>query len=136
MVIPFKSTFRLRAAGTVLGVLALSAFLPAGASASTSVVKPAVSCYGGGVAVSLPANGYSTTFTTSSRCTDINLKISSGGAQSVAVCWASTDTCQPAWTLVPQDGNFHVVASGVKDGVSFTFVTTGGGGTRLGVEAS
>ncbi|MGX4688287.1 hypothetical protein [Streptomyces sp. JNUCC 63] len=124
----------LRKAGRVsLGLAGLAAVLatPATASATPQSVDAAASCYGGSVAVSLPPDGYSKHFTTSSRCADINLRIDSGGGQWVAVCWAKYNTCQKDWTWSGQ-GAYKVIASDVKDGTEFYFVTTGGGGTRTG----
>lgn len=132
----------LRAAGALLGTAALVALVPIGASAAAtsapaSVANPvATSCYGGAVAVTLPANGYSKVFTTTSRCNDIDLRINSGGGQWVAVCWAAHNNCQSSWTWVPQDGAFHVVATTVLDGTTFYFDTTEGGGTRQGSVAA
>lgn len=121
-----------------LGILATSALflsflVPATASATTAGAnQAAATCYGGSVAISLPANGYSSTYTTSSRCSDINLRIDSGGSQWVAVCWAARGYCQDHWTLVTEDAGYTVVASDVLDGTTFYFVTTNGGGTRSG----
>lgn len=117
------------------GLLAASALMltflvPATASAATSQV--AVTCYGGSVGISLPPNGYSGDYTTSSRCSDINLRIDSGGGQWVAVCWARHGTCQGSWTWVPEDVGYRVVATDVLDGTTFYFTTTGGGDTRGG----
>lgn len=118
-----------------LGLLAASAMLlsflvPATASAATSGV--AATCYGGSVAISLPSNGYTGTYTASYRCNDINLRIDSGGGQHVAVCWARHNTCQGGWTWVPEDVGYRVLATDVLDGTTFYFTTTGGGGTRTG----
>lgn len=102
---------------------------PAGPTGNPEVL---VTCYGGSVAITLPPNGYSGEYTTSSRCRDINLRIDSGGGQWVAVCWAAHNSCQDHWTWVPQDGSYHVVATDVLDGTRFYFTTTGGGGNRYG----
>jgi hypothetical protein len=128
---------RLKAVALVTGVLALSAVAPVTASAATARPTIAtVTCYGGAVPVTLPANGWSKTFTKSSRCNDINLKITSGGGQWVAVCWAAHNTCQSSWTWVPEDGSFHVVASNVITGTTFYFAEAAGGGTRQGYVAA
>ncbi|MCA6096661.1 hypothetical protein LE181_31450 [Streptomyces sp. SCA3-4] len=129
-----RTTRTTRALGLVLaGTAALSVALPATASAAqTSGTTAAASCYDGSVGISLPANGYSREFTTTSRCADINLRIDSGGGQWVAVCWAAHGSCQSSWTWVPQGGGYHVVASDVKNGTKFYFTTTNGGGTRHG----
>ncbi|WP_351235296.1 hypothetical protein [Streptomyces sp. NPDC002133] len=104
----------------------------AGLAVSAPQASAATTCYGGSVAINLPPNGYSSVYTTSSRCNDINLRIDSGGGQWVAVCWAKYQTCQKDWTWVPEDVGYRVVASDVLDGTTFYFVTTNGGGTRSG----
>ncbi|MET8831997.1 hypothetical protein ABZX40_39110 [Streptomyces sp. NPDC004610] len=106
--------------------------LTAATAASVTTASAATTCYGGSVAITLPPNGYSGTYTTSSRCNDINLRIDSGGGQWVAVCWARYNTCQDHWTWVAEDVGYKVVADTVLDGTAFYFVTTGGGGTRYG----
>jgi hypothetical protein len=121
-----------------LGLLAASALflsflVPATASAATeSASQAATTCFGGSVSISLPPNGYSGTYTTSSRCNDINLRIDSGGGQWVAVCWAAHNSCQDHWTWVTQGAGYIVVATDVLDGTTFYYTTTGGGGTRGG----
>jgi hypothetical protein len=125
---------RLRNPGVLGGLLtlllALFLLVPTVASADTgSGAGPLVTCYGGSVPISIhvplsPSQGYSGNYWTSSRCADINLRIDSGGGAYFAVCWARYNTCQDHWTYVPQDGNYHVVASDVKDGTEFYFTST------------
>lgn len=142
------------AVAAMIAVLAMAA--PASASAGTSstyptspprVAQPAppaaspdgdfqtmVTCYDGSVAITLPRAGYSPTYTASSRCADINLRIDSGGGMWVAVCWAKYGTCQSGWTWVSEDVGYRTVATGVVDGTTFYFVTSNenGGGNRSG----
>jgi hypothetical protein len=113
----------------------------AGVASAASTNTPTVmnnntTCYGGAVSVTLPPNGYSRDFTKNANCNDINLEITSGGGQWVAVCWVVQNNCQNHWTWVPQDGSFHVVATSVLNGTIFQFVTTNGGGTRQGLVAA
>jgi len=126
----------LSAAVLTVGMVAASAAAAEASSAAPAAVQhadlAAVTCYGGAVSATLSPGGYTPTFTTTTRCADINLRINSGGGAWVAVCWVAHGYCQDHWTWVPQDGSFHVVASSVLDGTKFDFDTWAGnsGGAR------
>lgn len=122
-------------AGAAVAGTAGTASAATTSDSATTASQPNVTCYGAAFSVTLPANGYSGDFTKKSYCNDINLKITSGGGQWVAVCWVTHNNCQSNWTWVPQDGNFHVVASSVLNGTVYQFTTTEGGATRHGLDA-
>ncbi|MEU1624942.1 hypothetical protein ABZ746_06255 [Streptomyces sp. NPDC020096] len=83
----------------------------------------ATSCYGGSVAVSLPERGYSNTYTTTSRCNDINLRLYTDDGLEVRVCWAKNHTCQNGWTIVDRLTEWSVIATNVAHGTRFYFQT-------------
>ncbi|MGH3624658.1 MAG: hypothetical protein ACRDQ5_23200 [Sciscionella sp.] len=123
-------------AAFALLILALFAVPATTASAATAGPEQvAATCYGGSTAVTLPSRGYSRTFTTSTRCLDINLKITSGGGGYVAVCFNRTNKCQSRFTYIPQNRHYHVVASNVLNGTKFYFQLYNSG-TRHGRQAS
>ena len=125
--------------GLVTALLALFLLAQTASAAPGSGSGIQTTCYGGSVSISVfvplaPRQNWSSHYITSSRCNDINLRIDSGGDAKFAVCWARFGTCQDHWTLVPQDGIYHVVATNVKDGTEFYFATTATNfaGTRKG----
>ncbi|MFJ6123514.1 hypothetical protein ACIQKE_00310 [Streptomyces griseoviridis] len=119
---------RQHAAVGVVPVL-LAAFTAALAPAAHAVpsrdAAPAVaaSCYGSAHSYSKPSgnNDYptgSSYLTTTSNCTDINIKTNTN--RYVEVCWLSTGTCQSGYTLTTA-GEWTTVATNVLNGTDFFF---------------
>ncbi|MDF2254819.1 hypothetical protein [Streptantibioticus ferralitis] len=121
-----KGITALAATTTLAGLATLGLTAPAQAAARVAAPQPAsvaTSCYGGSVALSLPENGYSNTYTTTSRCNDINLRLNTEDGLEVRVCWAKNHTCQNGWTIVSRLTEWSVIASNVTHGTRFYFQT-------------
>lgn len=119
--------------GTLLIVLvcAVFALTPASASAAPNIhMQPATTCYGGAISFqrNVPYDGYTQLgpYTTTSRCNDINLKITSGGGeQGVSACVVfikHTDLCNYQTIFGPGDWSWKTIATDVLDGTSFTVI--------------
>ncbi|MYV38901.1 hypothetical protein GT030_15565 [Streptomyces sp. SID1328] len=106
------------AAAALLAALAVSA--PATASAApASASSAATSCYGGAVTVSYGDAVEFGPYTTTSRCTDINLRMVGGDAEFVWACvkFTRVGECN-YWTKVGR--SWKTIATDVKDGSKFT----------------
>ncbi|MFB7776779.1 hypothetical protein [Streptomyces bauhiniae] len=106
------------AAAALLAALAVSA--PATASAApANTSAAATSCYGGAVTVSYGDAVEFGPYTTTSRCTDINLRMVSGDAEFVWACvkFVRVGECN-YWTKVGR--SWKTIATDVKDGSKFT----------------
>ena len=112
------------AAGRVAAVVGMVAGgLTAGVGVGTAA---AAGCYDGAKSVGkVEGNFYvptSGSWTTSSRCADINLKLKTIPEREVRVCFLPSSggtACQSSYKLVGDD--WEVVASAVKDGTKFKF---------------
>ncbi len=94
---------------------------PAEADPTPASATVAGTCYGGAEQVAI-RDGRSGTAMASARCADVNLQIAErSGSLTVRVCFQRTLACQDTWTVVPDDGHFHVVARDVRDGATFWF---------------
>jgi len=94
-----------------LGMLGVVAAPPAAASAATS-------CYGG--AKSWELTNYAATigpYTTTSRCSDINLKVDQGNARACVIFIDHTSECNSLKDTYP--GQWVVVADDVRNGTRF-----------------
>ncbi|MCD7443915.1 hypothetical protein K4B79_37620 [Streptomyces lincolnensis] len=97
------------------------------AGAPTASAASSATCYGGAVYFSGESNYHpsSGTFTTSSRCNDINIKILNlliTPSRKVKVCFYPSSQpayCQSSYTTATSD--WKVVASDVRDGTKFRF---------------
>ncbi|MGW2212810.1 hypothetical protein [Streptomyces sp. NPDC001781] len=106
------------AAAALLAALAVSA--PATASAAPAdTSSAAASCYGGAVTVSYGDAAEFGPYTTTSRCSDINLRMVSGDAEFVWACvkFVRVGECN-YWTKVGR--SWKTIATDVKDGSKFT----------------
>jgi hypothetical protein len=118
-------------------------------SASVGTAKPALAttCYGGAVGFSvyiptddnrvLPqaSNPNWHYYTTTSRCRDINLKLTSGGAISACVIFIRhTNTCN-YWTDFYPGDSWKTIATDVLDGTDFVVLLDFGSGSYKGLVA-
>ncbi len=122
--------------GATLPLLATAALVPSPAQAApTGSVPPATtpdgpnlaastltSCYSGAVQRVFQQGGWGGevgTFTTSTRCADINVRNDSVFSTNACVVFVDkTNSCN-YWTYLPAKSSWHVVASNVRDGVHF-----------------
>lgn len=120
------------AAGVSVAAIAVSMLVgqaPVSAEPMGGPISAAATCYGG--AVSFPTRtmgaasdrylpSASSYYTTTSRCTDINIKFANPeqGNVQVRVCWLSTGACN-SWKTVLMDTAWKVVATDVLNGTRF-----------------
>ncbi len=125
-----KRTFRLLA-GSIATLVAATLLVGATGTAANA----ATSCYGGAITVNVSA-AYQKTgpYTTTSRCNDINLKITKVTNWRVAtVCWYNYGTCSNnGYWFEPGQTGWVVIASDVKDGTKFTIQWSDGFGPTTG----
>ncbi|WIX90396.1 hypothetical protein [Amycolatopsis sp. DG1A-15b] len=88
--------------------------------APAPVAAAATSCYGGAVTAHYGDALELGPYTTTSRCIDINLKLTSGTSAYVNACvkFAKTGRCN-YWTRVNK-GSWRTIATDVLDGTKFT----------------
>ncbi|MEU6816940.1 hypothetical protein [Streptomyces sp. NPDC046860] len=104
------------AAAALLAALAVS--VPTTASAAPAPVA-AATCYGGAVTVNYGDAAEFGPYTTTSRCADINLRMTGGDAEFVWACvkFVRVGACN-YWTKVGR--SWKTIATDVKDGSAFT----------------
>ncbi|MEV7322604.1 hypothetical protein [Streptomyces sp. NPDC093970] len=114
-------TTRLVRASLVALLVTLGLTAPASATAATTApaATAATSCYGGAVTVRYGDVLDFGPYWTTSRCTDINMRVTGGTAEYVNACvkFAKTGVCN-RWTKVGR--GWTTIATDVLDGTKFT----------------
>ena len=111
--------------GVLLALCAFSILARPAGSASAAAATPALSCYGGASYFTVTTGTYGSNqigpYYTTSRCNDINLRLS-GISYDMPVCVIfvrHTSSCNHITDIPPGDSSWHVIASNVKDGTAF-----------------
>lgn len=92
--------------------------------AATAMVAPAhasaTSCYGGAVTKHYGDGAFFGPYTASSRCTDVNMRLTAGTSAEVYACVVFIDHTRDCnrWTTVPK-GSWRTIATDVLDGTRF-----------------
>ncbi|EWM12284.1 hypothetical protein [Kutzneria sp. 744] len=104
-----------------LDVLTLSAVLAATTAVATPTVAAATTtCYGGAITKHYGDGAFFGPYSASSRCTDVNLRLTAGTSDYVNACVVFIDHTSQCnrWTRVP-NGSWHTIATDVLDGTHF-----------------
>lgn len=115
--------------GASLSLVASAALLPQAAYAAPgtesdgpNLASTLTSCYGGAVHRVFQQGGWGGevgTFTTSTRCADINVRNDSSFSTNACVIFVDKTSSCNYWTYLPARSSWFTVATNVKDGVNF-----------------